>query len=206
MSARSLHESATELLASWNTDSADAESLRHTMLAFLGSAPDGCLRVHAPGHITASSLVLDADHRNVLLTLHPRVGRWIQLGGHCEESDDTVVDAALREATEESGIDGLVVDPELLSAHTHPITCSLGIPTRHLDLRFLITAPPGAVPVRSAESTDLRWWPIDALPDGAEADTIEHLVSLAAARSAERAVPAGTGSEPGGPVDSTGSQ
>lgn len=200
MSARSLHESATERLLAWDADSADADSLRHTMLAFLGSAPDGCLRAHAPGHITASSLVLDAEHRNVLLTLHPRVGRWIQLGGHCEESDDTVVGAALREATEESGIDGLVIDPALLSAHTHPITCSLGIPTRHLDLRFLVTAPPGAVPVRSAESTDLRWWPIDALPDEAEHDTIEHLVTLAAERSAERAVPAGTGGEPGGTV------
>ncbi|MFZ2528442.1 MAG: NUDIX domain-containing protein [Rhodococcus sp. (in: high G+C Gram-positive bacteria)] len=204
MSARSLHESATERLAAWNTDSADAESLRHTMLAFLGSAPDGCMRAHVPGHITASSLVLDAEHRNVLLTLHPKVGRWIQLGGHCEESDDTVVDAALREATEESGIDGLVIDPALLSAHTHPITCSLGVPTRHLDLRFLITAPAGAVPVRSAESTDLRWWPIDVLPDDAEVDTIEHLVALAAARSTERAVPTGTGSEPGRTVHRAG--
>ncbi|NLV80928.1 MAG: NUDIX domain-containing protein [Rhodococcus sp.] len=182
MSARSLHVSARERLTAWRTDSPDAESLRHTMLAFLDSAPDGCLRSHVPGHVTASSLVLDADHRNVLLTLHPRVGRWIQLGGHCEEDDDTVVDAALREAREESGIDELTIDPDLLSAHTHPITCSLGTPTRHLDLRFLVVAPVGARPVRSNESTDLRWWPVDALPDGAEHDTITHLVRLAAIR------------------------
>ncbi|MFZ3393183.1 NUDIX domain-containing protein [Rhodococcus sp. BL-253-APC-6A1W] len=182
MSSRSLHRSAVDRLTAWHPDSADADSLRHTMLAFLDSAPDGCLRAHVPGHITASSLVLDADHRNVLLTLHPRVGRWIQLGGHCEESDETVVDAALREATEESGIAGLTIDPELLSAHTHPITCSLGVPTRHLDLRFLVTAPAGAEPVRSHESTDLRWWPVDALPPGAERDTIDHLVRLAYAR------------------------
>jgi len=182
MSARSLHDSAIDRLSAWHTDSPDAESLRHTMLAFLDSAPDGCLREHVPGHITASSIVLDADHRNVLLTLHPRVGRWIQLGGHCEPADDTVVDAALREATEESGIDDLVIDPDLLSAHTHPITCSLGVPTRHLDLRFLVTAPVGARPVRSHESTDLQWWPVDALPAEAEHDTIAHLVRLAAAR------------------------
>lgn len=182
MSARSLHDSARDRLTAWRTDSPDAESLRHTMLAFLDSAPAGCLRSHVPGHVTASSIVLDADHRNVLLTLHPRVGRWIQLGGHCEETDDTVVDAALREAREESGIAELTIDPELLSAHTHPITCSLGQPTRHLDLRFLVTAPIGARPVRSDESTDLRWWPVDALPDDAEHDTIDHLVRLAAHR------------------------
>ena len=182
MTSQSLHDSATTVLESWSPASGSGESLRQTMLAFLGSAPDGCLRAWAPGHITASSLVLDADGTHVLLTLHPRVGRWIQLGGHCEATDDTVVGAALREATEESGIDGLTIDPNLLSAHTHPITCSLGVPTRHLDLRFLVRAPQGAQIVRSDESDDLRWWPVDDLPDTAERDTITELVALARER------------------------
>ncbi|WP_227980334.1 NUDIX hydrolase [Nocardia spumae] len=164
MSAESLHESATELLETWSPATHAEESIRAAMLAFLGSAARGCLREHAPGHITASAVVFSADEREVLLTLHPRVGRWIQLGGHCEPADETVVDAALREATEESGIAGLVVEPGLYGAQAHPITCSLGVPTRHLDLLFKIRAPRGAVPVRSSESTDLRWWPVDALP------------------------------------------
>ncbi|MEU6563650.1 NUDIX hydrolase [Nocardia nova] len=164
MSAASLHASATELLENWYPATHPEQSIREAMLAFLGSAPRGCLREHAPGHITASAVVFSADEREVLLTLHPRVGRWIQLGGHCEPGDETVVDAALREATEESGIAGLVVEPGLYGAQAHPITCSLGVPTRHLDLLFKIHAPKGAIPVRSAESTDLRWWPVDALP------------------------------------------
>ncbi|MET7773290.1 NUDIX domain-containing protein [Nocardia sp. NPDC005366] len=168
MSARSLHASATALLESWRPIAGAEQSLREAMLAFLGSAPRGCLREHAPGHITASAVVFSHDGSEVLLTLHPRVGRWIQLGGHCEEKDETVADAALREATEESGIDDLYLEPELYGAQAHPITCSLGVPTRHLDLLFRITAPAGAVPVRSAESTDLRWWPVDALPENAD--------------------------------------
>ena len=166
MSAESLHASATELLHDWEVRSWAEESIRESMLAFLGSAPRGCLREHVPGHITASAVVFSADEREVLLTLHPRVGRWLQLGGHCEESDETVAGAALREATEESGIAGLRFAPGLYGAHAHPITCSLGQPTRHLDLLFRITAPAGAVPVRSAESDDLQWWPVDALPPG----------------------------------------
>lgn len=166
MSAESLHASATELLHTWTVGSGADESIRESMLAFLGSAPRGCLREHVPGHITASAVVFSAGGGEVLLTLHPRVGRWLQLGGHCEESDETVAAAALREATEESGIAGLRLEPGLYGAHAHPITCSLGRPTRHLDLLFRITAPAGAVPVRSAESTDLRWWPIVALPQG----------------------------------------
>lgn len=182
MTAQSLHRSAHAALTGWRTPSAADESLRHTMLAFLDAAPLGCLREHEPGHVTASSLVLTDDGAQVLLTLHPKVGRWIQLGGHCESGDGTVVDAALREATEESGIDGLRIDPVLLSAHTHPITCSFGTPTRHLDLRFLVRAPVGAQPVRSHESDDLRYWPVDALPDTAERETIDHLVALARMR------------------------
>ncbi|WP_072687947.1 NUDIX hydrolase [Rhodococcus marinonascens] len=182
MSAESLHRSAIAALAGWKTLDENDESLRHTMLAFLASAPLGCLREHAPGHITASSLVLDEGGCHVLLTLHPRVGRWIQLGGHCEPSDDTVVDAALRESCEESGIPDLRIDPDLLSAHTHPITCSLGQPTRHLDLRFLVRARPNAHIVQSSESTDLRWWPVSELPPKAEKSTIDRLVYLAGLR------------------------
>ncbi|CCQ17110.1 putative uncharacterized protein [Rhodococcus sp. AW25M09] len=183
MSASSLWHSTAAALDRWAPPGSGDDSLRHTMLAFLYSNPDACLRANEAGHFTASSLVLDRSGTHVLLTLHPKVGRWIQLGGHCEPTDETVVDAALREATEESGIADLTIDPTLLSAHTHPITCSLGTATRHLDLRFLVRAPDGARAVRSEESTDLRWWPVDALPDGAEHETIDHLVSLAARRS-----------------------
>ena len=179
MSAESLLVSARGLLVDFRADTAADDSLRHTMLAFLDSAPSGCLRKNVAGHITASSVVLDADGSHVLLTLHPRIGRWVQLGGHCEPEDDTLVDAGLREAVEESGIEDLTIEPELLAIHTHPITCSLGVPTRHLDLRFLVRAPAGAQIVRSEESTDLQWWPVDALPDGAERDSLSGMLRRA---------------------------
>jgi 8-oxo-dGTP pyrophosphatase MutT (NUDIX family) len=182
MSARSLNESATALLTEFRGEDDHEESLRHTLLAFLGSAPEGCLRSHVPGHITASSLVIDDNHEKVLLTLHPRVGKWIQLGGHCEKSDESIVSAALREATEESGINDLRIDAKLLAVHTHPITCSLGKPTRHLDLRFLVYADPAAEPKISDESIDLAWWPVTALPDNREPGVIEGMIERAHAR------------------------
>ena len=79
----------------------------------------------------------------VLLTLHPRVGRWLQLGGHCEPADATLAGAALREATEESGIAGLTIDAAPVHLDVHPITCSLGVPTRHFDVRFAGARPAG---------------------------------------------------------------
>ncbi|MGQ0841782.1 NUDIX hydrolase [Actinokineospora sp.] len=157
-------------MAAWRPDDRGQESLRQAYLGFLAARPDACLRACEPGHITASALVFDAAGTHVLLTLHPRVGRWLQLGGHCEPSDTTLAGAALREATEESGIADLRIDPVPLHVDVHPITCSLGVPTRHFDVRFAVRAPAGAEPVRSAESIDLRWWPVTDLPpdpDGA---------------------------------------
>ncbi|MCV7280139.1 NUDIX hydrolase [Mycolicibacterium flavescens] len=161
----SLHASAVDTLTRWQAPDPAQDSLRHAVLAFLAARPDGCLRSCAPGHVTGSALVLDHNGTHALLTLHPRFGRWLQLGGHCEPEDPDIVAAALREATEESGIEGLTIDPEPAALHVHPVTCSLGVPTRHLDLQFVVRAPAGAEIVVSDESLDLRWWPLDKLPD-----------------------------------------
>ena len=164
----SLHASAVTTLNGWNAPDPGQDALRHAVLAFLHARPDGCQRACVPGHVTASVLVVDHTWDRILLTLHPRFGRWLQLGGHCEDDDADIVAAALREATEESGIEGLRLDPSLAAIHVHPVTCSLGVPTRHLDLQFIAVAPDQAQAVISDESLDLRWWPIDALPDDAD--------------------------------------
>jgi 8-oxo-dGTP pyrophosphatase MutT (NUDIX family) len=162
----SLRLDAASTLDKWRPQTAAQESLRQAFLGFLAAREDSCARFCEAGHLTASAVLLDADRRHVLLTLHPRVGRWLQLGGHCEPEDTSLAQAALREAREESGIEELRIDPEPVHLDVHPITCSLGVPTRHFDVRFTVQAPPGARPVRSEESDDLRWWPVAALPAG----------------------------------------
>lgn len=161
----SLHADTLSTLSGWQPSVPAQRSLREAFLGFLAAREDACARSCEPGHITASALVLSASGSEVLLTLHPRVGAWLQLGGHCEPTDTTLAGAALREATEESGISGLTIAPEPVHVDVHPITCSLGKPTRHFDVRFVVRAPAGAEPVRSDESLDLRWWPVDALPE-----------------------------------------
>ena len=170
----SVRSTAIALLTDWQAPDRWQDSLRHAVLAFLDARDDACRRACEPGHITASAIVLDHTGSRVLLTLHPRLGRWVQLGGHCEDSDDDILGAALREATEESGVDGLRISPNLAAVHVHALTCSLGVPTRHLDLQFVAHAPAGAQIQLSNESVDLQWWPADALP----ADSDEALAYL----------------------------
>jgi 8-oxo-dGTP pyrophosphatase MutT (NUDIX family) len=182
--AVSVRESAISILTDWRAPDPAQDSLRHAVLAFVRGRTDACRRECVPGHVTASALVLDDSGTRVLLTLHPRLGRWVQLGGHCDEDDPDVVAAALREATEESGVAGLRIAPELAAVHVHPVVCSLGVPTRHLDLQFVAHAPVGAQIAISEESEDLQWWPADALPDGAD-HALAYLVARATQTSDE---------------------
>lgn len=162
-----LRDDALATLHAWRAPTATQESLRQGFLGFLTAREDACARECVAGHVTSSAVVMDPAGR-VLLTLHPRVGRWLQLGGHCEPADHSLAGTALREAREESGISGLTIDAEPIHLDVHPITCSLGVPTRHFDVRFTVRASNESELVRSDESDDLRWWPVDRLPPGSE--------------------------------------
>jgi len=169
-----LHAELEAVLAAYRDPDLGQRSVREAMLAYLAAQPDALQRSCAPGHFTASTVVIDPSRDLVLLTLHPRVGCWLQLGGHFED-DQSIVDAALREAVEESGIADLKLDPQPLHLAVHPVTCSLGVPTRHLDVRFLALAPPDAEPAISHESLDLAWFPRNRLPDPVGADLPEQV-------------------------------
>lgn len=181
LDATPLHADAIATLQAWTPMDPHQDALRHAYIAYLLGMPDAMMRSCAPGHLTASAVVVDPKRRATLLTLHPRIGRWVQLGGHCEPEDVTLRDAALREAREESGIHELSIAGLPLQLHVHPLTCSGGVPTRHLDVRYLVTAPAYAEEVISDESEDLRWFGFDELP----ADLDEATVLLIADAAAE---------------------
>jgi 8-oxo-dGTP pyrophosphatase MutT (NUDIX family) len=174
----SVRDSVIATLRDWQPPDHAQDTLREAVLAFVIGRPDACRRECEPGHVTASTLMLDHAGTRALLTLHPRVGRWIQLGGHCEDGDADIVSAARREAEEESGVAGLAIEPELAAIHVHRVTCSLGKPTRHLDLQFLARAPADAQIAVSDESLDLRWWDLDTMPDHTD-HGLSQLVSYA---------------------------
>lgn len=180
--APGLHADAVDVITAIPaSDDPAVDAVRHGFLGFLAGRPDAMWRSCAAGHLTASALVLDPSRGTVLLTLHPRVGLWLQLGGHCEPGDHTLLDAAAREAREESGIGSLSFDPTPIALDVHPITCSLGVPTRHFDVRYVAVASEGAALQVSDESVDLQWFPWDRLPDGVAPD-VPRLTELARAR------------------------
>jgi 8-oxo-dGTP pyrophosphatase MutT (NUDIX family) len=178
-----LYADAVAVVTRWSPPDRVAGAARDRTLDLLLAGPAAVTRAHRPGHLTASALVVDADATRVLLCLHGRFRRWVQLGGHCEPGDPDLAAAALREATEESGIDGLTVHPDPIDLNIHPVTCDGG-PSLHYDVRFVAVAPQGAVARRSPESLALGWFAPDALPQPLAPATAELVApALAVARA-----------------------
>jgi len=169
---RLLHDDASQVLRVWTHPETAQCALRDEYLEFLDEHPEAMARTCAPGHLTASALVVDESRRNVLLTLHPKVGRWLQLGGHVEPEDASLQAAARREAVEEGGIEPIWISEVPIRLDRHAVPCRAVGMTHHLDCQYLAVVPDGSLEVMSDESDDLQWFGLDELPMGLDASVL----------------------------------
>jgi 8-oxo-dGTP pyrophosphatase MutT (NUDIX family) len=162
---------AREVLGGWSAPSDHQSALRDDYVEHLEQHPDGLWREGPPAHLTASCFVLDETFEHVLLCLHRKGGFWVQFGGHLEPSDRSLDAAALREAREESGIVRLsLLSAQPVDLDRHRLSSAFGRCREHLDVAFAATADRTAVTAISAESDDVAWWPVRALPPGVVPD------------------------------------
>lgn len=162
------------------TDLDHPESVRYCteLLGFLDLHPDAADRTCRDGHLTGSALVVDSAGERTLLMLHRKLGRWFQPGGHAD-GDTNLVAVALREAAEETGITGLMIDPRPIDVDIHRVDPPLEHPHLHLDVRFVVVAPPGAIETANEESLGLCW------VTAAELDVLEPAVDASTRRLVE---------------------
>ena len=61
------------------------------------------------GHITASAIVLNPTLSKILLVHHKIIGKWLQPGGHVDNTDTSFSQTAMRELAEETGFNNIVL-------------------------------------------------------------------------------------------------
>jgi 8-oxo-dGTP pyrophosphatase MutT (NUDIX family) len=126
-------------------------------------------------HITASMLIVNSERTKVLLIFHKKLQRWLQFGGHSDDSGD-VLSTAIREFHEESWI----IDEPLIYRYSDSQTFPIfdidihDIPAdlkwrpihKHYDIRFLGIIPDTVSMSRQLDETDdMRWFDIDTVSD-----------------------------------------
>jgi 8-oxo-dGTP pyrophosphatase MutT (NUDIX family) len=145
------------------TASPQEEKSRELILALLENteAPFSRNQFH-PGHITCTALVLHPDGQRVLLVHHHRLRRWLLPGGHVEESDQGLPDAARREAVEETAVRiAPGASARLAGLDVHGIPPRKGEPF-HLHHDFIFQLAAEADDISSTEEApEVAWCGID---------------------------------------------
>ena len=138
-------------------DDLERISLEH-IIAFVMANPRCFDRNLAAGHITGAAWLLNRDGTRVLLTHHRKLNKWLQLGGHAD-GDPDVIDVALREAREESGIAAIEpISSSIFDVDVHEIPARGNVAKHlHYDIRFLCKTTSNERFTVSDESHDLAW-------------------------------------------------
>ncbi|MER7035251.1 NUDIX hydrolase [Streptomyces albidoflavus] len=127
-------------------------------------------RKSLPGHVTAGAILVGRDG-HVLHVLHNTTGKWLLPGSHIEPSDDTLLQAAGRELTEETGIPAYVVTPHSeiplhIDVHPNDASPAKDEPAhQHFDFRFLFRTTADIGELQTEEVTDAAWRTVESLTD-----------------------------------------
>ena len=128
------------------------------------------------GHVTGSALVLNRRQDAALMTHHAKLGRWLQLGGHCDGDSDALA-VACREAEEESGLAVVALAEAPIDIDIHTIPARGAEPRHfHYDVRFVLRVRDSEEFVATAESLSLAWVPLDRMTAYTEEESVLRLV------------------------------
>ncbi|MBB1246556.1 NUDIX domain-containing protein [Streptomyces durbertensis] len=157
-------------LADYLVQNPEAKTELGVVLGLLDDGDDLTSRKTLPGHVTAGAILVGPDGR-VLHILHKATGKWLLPGGHLEDSDDTLLQAAGRELAEETGIPPHVVNPHNqtpLHIDVHPIDANPAKDEpahQHFDFRFLLRTTADIGELQTEEVSDATWRDLDDVTD-----------------------------------------
>jgi 8-oxo-dGTP pyrophosphatase MutT (NUDIX family) len=111
-------------------------------------------------HVTGSTWVVCPDRKRVLMLHHRKHDQWFQPGGHAD-GDADILGVALRETSEETGLDPLhirLLHEDIFDVDIHSIP-AIGNepPHQHIDIRFLVEIDDSLEIPGNDESHEVIW-------------------------------------------------
>ena len=103
-----------------------------------------------------------AHERRLLMVRRADNGAWTPITGIMEPGEEPAA-AAVRETLEETGVH-VRAERHAQVTSGHEVTHANGDLAVYLDLTFACGYVSGEAHVADDESSDVRWWPLDALP------------------------------------------
>ena len=119
-------------------------------------------------HVTSSGFILSEDGKKTLLVHHNIYHSWSWTGGHADGEPDLLA-VALREAVEETGVQGLrplsgqIVSLDILPVWGHEKNGRYVSSHLHLSAAYALCAPEGPVRGAPAENSGAAWFDLAQL-------------------------------------------
>lgn len=159
-----IREATEDYLGIYPADKADLLPL----LTLIDEDADLASRRSFRGHATAGSVLADEAGR-VLVIHHRALSHWLLPGGHLEPDDNTLLEAAMRELAEETGIPAEAVKetsskPLHIDIHAIPANPAKQEPEhQHIDFRFLFRTSADIGQLQAEEVTGAEWREISCI-------------------------------------------
>ncbi len=148
------------LLTRHDTRFMDEASFVARARAFVEANTDVFDREHLPAHVTGSAWVVSPDFSQALIMHHVKQDQWFQPGGHAD-GDADILRVALRETSEETGLDPdqvKLLSDEVFDVDIHTIPASQHDTWHeHIDLRFLVQIDNRLPVPGNDESHEVLW-------------------------------------------------
>lgn len=147
-------------LRSYRPDFMEERAYVQRAIHYIQSNPDVFEREHGPVHVTASTWAVNPAQDRILMVHHGKLHQWFQPGGHADGETD-VLQVALKEVAEETGIDGQhirLLSSDIFDVDMHEVPTVANVPGHgHIDIRFLVQIDDSLPIPGSHESHEVRW-------------------------------------------------
>lgn len=159
------------------------KSDKEYMLKFVDTFDDALTRNNIFGHFCSSAFVINKKKTKVLMIYHNIYNSWAWPGGHAD-GEDNLLDVALREVTEETGIKSLkpltnsIYAIDVLPVKSHIKRGKYISSHIHLNVTYIFTADEKEeLKIKEDENSDVNWIDIDNMVDSSSEEHMKIVYS-----------------------------